>query len=334
MPVPERVTTRYMGRLDWDGDDLRWWRRWKRRLQRGGGFFGGDGVRATPVRTSLVITSLVLYLYQTLSTVNFIRRAYPQHWPHQAGPILVDALFGSSVRGPVTMAFAFSNALSHSQPHRFLASGFLHGGLIPLLLNIDHLRRQPSWLETGLGWSLYLTTLLLCIVTGNMGQLYFGNGGPYDKTLYLGLSGGISGLYGLMFVCLQKMRNPGAFGRIIKGIVILMFTGVFFESVSGAVNLGGFLGGMAIGILCGPQYRKSYTLRRKNSVEYDPTPRDYRQVLGFGTMPTERGWIPVPLLWWVVLVAFGVLAVVNPSRFGTMPQLMLRGLLKPESLTR
>jgi hypothetical protein len=125
------------------------------------------------------------------------------------------------------------------------------------------------------------------------------------------------------------MGNSRAAGRIAKGMAITFAMGLFMDGVSTASHVGGFLGGLATAILCGPSYSKNYSMRRKNSAEYDPTPRDYRQVMGFGVMPTERGMIPLPLLWGALAVLF---AVAKP-KFRAMPAMMLQGFLFPGSLT-
>ena len=54
------------------------------------------------------------------------------------------------------------------------------------------MRRQPPWLEGGLGKSLYLTTYFAGIVMGNLGHVFVTKN-PYNRTLLLGASGGICG---------------------------------------------------------------------------------------------------------------------------------------------
>ena len=225
------------------------------------------------------------------------------------------------------MDLAFSNLLSRRQPHRFVTSGLLHGGFLHLLLSVDTLRRQPAWLEKGLGVPLYLTCMFVSIMAGNLGHMYGFNGNPYDRTLSMGLSGGISGLYGLMYVCLVRMGNPQALGRTAKGLAILFIMGLFIESVNNYAHIGGFLGGVLFGVLCSPRYRKSYSMRRKNSVEYDPYMRDYRQAMGFGMMPTDRGLVPLPLIWAAILAAFTILSA--PGKFRAIPNFILKGIRRP-----
>jgi len=115
----------------------------------------------------------------------------------------------------------------------------------------------------------------------------------YDFITYLGSSAGICGLYGLMLVCLIRMgkANPNN-------------NSAWLEHVTVAMNLGGYVGGLLLGMLCGPGYTKDYRMTRKNSVGYDPVDREYRAVMGFGILPTARGWLPVPVLQAILLTIF------------------------------
>jgi membrane associated rhomboid family serine protease len=303
---------------NWEGDDLRWSRRLQRRLQRQYG--RGEG---TPAKNTLMVLFTLMFLYQTSVTVDFLKRGHPGYWPKYALSMIGDALLGSSIRGPLTTNFGFSSMLARNQPHRFLTSGLVHGGILPLVVNFDVLRRQPSWLETGLGIPLYLTTFFVSIVTGNLGHLSWASD-PYSRTLALGASGGICGLYGLMYTSLLKMGNARSASQIAKGMGILLASGLLFDTISNASHAGGFLGGMLMAALCGPSYGKSYNLRRKNSIADDPYPRDYRQAMGFGITP-NRGMLPLGLVWGVLVALF----MVAKPKFRAMPSLVLKGFLYP-----
>jgi membrane associated rhomboid family serine protease len=305
----------------WEGDDLRWTRKMRRRL--------AEAIRALqPAKASLIFSNMVIFLYQIINAVQYIRHQYPNYWPQQALFIIADTLSGASITGPFTMDFVHSVALSRTQPHRYITSGFLHGNLLHLLINMDSLRRLPSWLETGLGWPLYLTAYLTSIITGNMAYTWLTKQ-TFDGTICLGASGGICGLYGLMFIALAKMRNTRATIRVAQSMGFLFLYGLFFENISNAAHVGGFFGGVLVGLIFGPNYRKSYTLRRKWSVEVDTAPRGYRDVMGFGNVPTSSGTLPIQVLWIVAAIA----AVTQP-RWRSIPSLILTGLLRPGALTR
>ena len=319
-----RVIRRNVG--GWDGDDIRWLQKVKRRFYRS--TLSGGSV--APARTILIVTNVLMFVYQTTNTVSLIRRRNPEYWPRDSLSIITDTLLGSTnVRGPLTTDFVHFQSLSQRQPHRFLTAGFLHGDILHLLLNLDALRRLPSWLETGLGTPLFVTTFLVSIVSGNVGHSLSSASGAYGGgTFCLGASGGICGLYGLMYVVLSKMGRAQSAMGILKGMLLLLLSGLLWDSVSNAAHVGGFIGGVVMGILCAPHYSKNYAMRRKWSLEVDQWPRDYRQMMGFGIKPTKNGLIPVTLLW-----AAGAFVLALEPKFRSIPSCILRGLMKPGSLS-
>jgi membrane associated rhomboid family serine protease len=307
----------------WDGDDLRWTQRLRRRM-----FRSNIGGSKTPGRSTLIGLNLFMFVYQTINTVQMIARQHPGYWPRHALSMILDTLLGSAnVRGPLTTDFVHISYLSNRQPHRFLTAGFLHGDIIHLLLNLDALRRLPSWLETGLGTSLFVTTFIVSIVTGNIGHsIVMAPTAP--RTICLGSSGGICGLYGLMYVALTKMGQPRGALSILQNMALLFVFGFFIEAISNAGHIGGFIGGIIMGILCVPRYQRDYQMRRKNSLQADVSPAAYRQVMGFGIAPSKRGFLPVQAIW----IATGLLFVAEP-RFRAIPANVVRGLWNPGSLS-
>lgn len=262
-----------------------------------------------------------MFVYQCIDTVNWIRRRHPNYWPSQAMPIVVDVLVGASQPGPLTLDFCHSQ-LSRWQPHRLLTSGFLHGSIIHLFCNMDALSRLPAWLSTGLGIDLYLTAYLASIVAGNLGHTLF-----YGDSLGLGASGGICGLYGLLYISLARMGNGRAAERVLKGIGVLFVYGLLIPGISNAAHMAGFVGGLSVGFLCGPRYYRSYAARRKWSTDIDLAPADYRAAMGFDRRP-ESPLIPLPVIW----LAVGVIVAWRPV-WRAMPRLIWQGLVHPGSVT-
>jgi len=246
-----------------------------------------------------------------LTTIAAIRAKFPSSWPDQAPEIIVDSIWGSAIaNGPLTNKFGFSAAFSKANnPYRYITSGLFHNGLLHLLFNIGMMSWQPSWLATGLGSPLYLTTFFLSIITGNIAHVMNSPDRLFDIQMYLGSSAGICGLYGLMFVCLTRMSNvnPGnngaSPGQLLRGIALMIFLGMLIENVNTAINIGGFFGGIIIGTICGPSYEKDYAMRKKFSTAYDPVNKDYRSTMGFGIMPTKGGLIPLKVLYSILLIA-------------------------------
>jgi len=297
----------------WEGDDIRFIPKIRRR-------FSAYSRTLTPAKTALVFLNVAFFFYQVVNSVNYLRRKHPAYWPGQALEMIGDVLLGTSILGPFTVDFVHQRTLSRWQPHRYLTAGFLHGSLMHLLVNVNSLRQAPSWLETGLGWPVFVTTFLVGIVSGNAWHSL----STLDNSMCLGASGGICSLYGLMFVALIKMGNSKQGTRVLKSMGVLLLFGFVFPNISNAAHIGGFLGGIAMGILCCPSYRKSYSLSRKNSLEVDFADREYRLAMGFGKVPTRRGLVPLSLLWGLAIIAL----VSNPL-YRRIPLNIYRGILQP-----
>ncbi|GKY96089.1 hypothetical protein MPSEU_000569000 [Mayamaea pseudoterrestris] len=308
----------------WEGDDIRWSRKLTRRLRQIV-FFSGKN---SPTRTTLIALHSFIFIYQVFVSVNYFRIKFPKYWPSGALEIIFDAILGSARPGPLTLDFGLEpdGLAKYVQPHRYLTSGFLHGGILHLVANIDALQGLPAWLETGIGIPLYLTTFLLSMVAGNVGAHVMN----YDtaSSFCLGASGGISGLYGLLFVSLSRMGNRQALTWVGRGMGMLLLYGFLFKSVNNAAHVVGFMCGAVIAILFGPTYRKSYSQRRKGSVAADPVSKDYRLAMGFGTLP-KSGLIPLAVLW--VMVLGSMLSV---AQLRSIPAIILQGFLRPGSISR
>jgi Rhomboid family len=124
------------------------------------------------------------------------------------------------------------------------------------------------------------------------------------------------------------MGNTQLGWRVAKSMALLLLFGFIFANVSNAAHIGGFLGGISMGLVCCPSYRKSYSLTRKNSLEVDLADREYRLAMGFGKVPSKRGLIPVSLIW---ISAFIALAS-NPL-YRSIPMQIYQGILRPGSLS-
>jgi hypothetical protein len=99
------------------------------------------------------------------------------------------------------------------------------------------------------GHTLYLTAFLVStIVTGNLGHTL----ATYDvmeEPMCLGSSGGICGLYGLMYVSLLKMGNNRA-TSIIKELGLHFCCMAVFENISNAACWWLFLGARTRWVFC------------------------------------------------------------------------------------
>ena len=317
-----KVTTLLQSMPKWEGDDIRWSSRLRRRMR--GSPLDPSMIRWKSAKTWLILTTAAMYFYEVILTILKLKRNYAAYWPSRAAEMVIDSVWGGVVLGPLASAFGFSAAFSSPQPHRFLTSGFVHSGMAHLFINMVVLQNmQPGWLETGLGTSLYLSTFVWSILGGNAMHL-LQCASPLDRTLCLGASSAICGLYGLMYVCMVRMGSGRGSGSILRGLAVLIGTGLWLDHISMAANAGGFLTGLVVGILCGPRYMKDYSMRRKNSVGYDPFSRDYRLAMGFGISPTNGGMVPVALIWIGLLLC----GLVSPS-LRSAPLLVWKKLVHP-----
>mmetsp|Transcript_1653 Transcript_1653/g.4536 ORF Transcript_1653/g.4536 Transcript_1653/m.4536 type:complete len:423 (-) Transcript_1653:197-1465(-) len=278
----------------WDGDDIRWSSRAMRRYVR------SSKRRSKPiVLRSLMIGNCIAFLWQTLSSIAFFRTNYPAYWQTSSFAIILKSLEGSlTSNSPFVQRFIFASMLAKREPWRFVTAGFLHGGTFHLAANMNALNGIPEWLETGLGIPLLLTAYFAAIVAGNIGHLFVQGG---LRSYALGASGGICGLYGLMFASLAKMGNRSSASSVLQGMGTIILAGLFIPNVSNAGHIGGFIGGALVGYLSGPKYAKSYAMTRKNSVEHDPHSPQYRRSMGHGVMPTRKGTVPLPVLWCIMV---------------------------------
>ena len=184
--------------------------------------------------------------------------------------------------GPFFLDFAHQPyPLSYYQKHRYLTSGFLHGSLVHLGMNLKALLSLPNWLENGIGKGLYVSAFLVAVVSGNLAHTFSTLSevpGKASSTLTIGASGGICGLYGLLFSSLLRMSNSKAATYVAKQMLWLIAFGYLVPNVSNAAHIGGFVGGVAVGHLFGPSYFMS---RGRGSDNMDP---EFRSVAGPGKL--------------------------------------------------
>jgi len=233
-------------------------------------------------------------------------------------------------QGPYFLDYAHQPyPLSHFQKHRYLSSGFLHGSLLHLIMNMRALIQLPSWLENGIGKLVYLSAYLVAIVTGNIAHTLTTVGSSRASSALIGASGGICGLYGLMLSSLMKMGNSDAVYYVCKQMIWLLLFGFLIPNISNAGHLGGFIGGWLVGYLFGPGYERSYTLNRSGGLSRDSADWEFRQMMGPGIYPSKnRAIFPLKYL----MYGIGALIVARPE-LRTVPISLIQGIISPGSLS-
>jgi membrane associated rhomboid family serine protease len=143
-------------------------------------------------------------------------------------------------------------SVSH-QYYRLLTSGFLHDGLLHILFNMWFLYIVGPALEQAVGrWNfgaIYLATLF----AGSFGALLF-EPGAYT----VGASGALFGLLGALIV-VARYRGISIWQSGLGATLLINI--VFSLSIAG-ISIGGHLGGLAGGLICGWLYMELVDRRR------------------------------------------------------------------------
>eukprot|EP00977_Amphora_coffeiformis_P012164 scaffold2992_cov214-Amphora_coffeaeformis.AAC.46 len=252
-------------------------------------------------RSAIIAFNTAFFIYHVLATCFFLMgKKSAVIWPN--------ALTGATaVAGqPLMRDWMFTSRLGNWQPHRYLTAGFLHSGILHLILNLDSVRNIPGQLERKTGSDVYGTVFLLSIVAGHVGQAMWG-----EAINLTGASGGIAGLYGLYTVSeFLKTKNDRKTQQQIamsvgKGLGRLFLYGLCLPRMfSNAAHLSGFFAGMASGLV--------FTLM-------DPPD---------GSVAPKRRNTAVMAVWVAAVVAL----LIQPQ-WRSAPLLILRSLFQPGSLT-
>ncbi|WP_328389700.1 rhomboid family intramembrane serine protease [Nocardia sp. NBC_00416] len=121
---------------------------------------------------------------------------------------------------------------------RVIGSGFLHYGLIHLLLNMFALYIVGRDIEMVLGRVRYLAVYLISLLGGSAAVMLLA-----QNSLTAGASGAVYGLFGAITVILIRLRqNPNS-------MLILIGINVFISFSLPGISLWGHLGGLAAGTL-------------------------------------------------------------------------------------
>ncbi len=128
--------------------------------------------------------------------------------------------------------------------YRLVTSGFLHFGFIHLAFNMFMLYQLGQIVERAVPHVQFALLYLASLLGGSLGALLVdGNG----RTLTAGASGAVFGLLGAAAVGLHR-RGVNIFSTGIGTTLILNLILTF--SISG-ISIGGHLGGLAAGAICG-----------------------------------------------------------------------------------
>ena len=137
----------------------------------------------------------------------------------------------------------FGPFVAEGEWYRLFTSGFLHASLIHIGFNMFALYFLGRLLEPSIGTPRFFGVYVASLLGGSLGALLL-----TPNALTVGASGAIFGIFGATFV-VARGRGLDDVARSIGFILLLNLA----FSVGGAshISLGGHLGGLVAGVLCG-----------------------------------------------------------------------------------
>jgi membrane associated rhomboid family serine protease len=132
-----------------------------------------------------------------------------------------------------------------SQSHeywRLLTSGFLHDGLFHILVNMLSLYWVGMVLEPAVGRVNFAAIYFTSLLAGSFGALLFQ---PDIPTV--GASGAIFGIFGALIVVAYHRGIP----IWQSGLGFVLVLNLLFSVTFSGISIGGHLGGLAAGLICG-----------------------------------------------------------------------------------
>src|SRR5580698_4810292 len=132
---------------------------------------------------------------------------------------------------------------------RLVTAGFLHGGILHILMNMWVLFDLGAQTEEMYGTSRYLFIYFVATVTGFLGSFLWA-----PSTPSVGASAGICGLIGAMIAL--GVRDRTSYGAeirrfYIRWVIYLLIFGLLFPATDNAAHLGGLAGGFVVGYITG-----------------------------------------------------------------------------------
>src|SRR5579862_6826589 len=157
------------------------------------------------------------------------------------------------LRTLVDFGAKYGPAIRAGQWWRLLTAGFLHGGLLHILMNSWVLFDLGAQTEETFGTSRYLVFYFVSTVTGFLASYW------WSPALSIGASAGITGLIGAMIA--HGVRERSAYGAAVRGMytrwaVYILLMGLLpFFSIDNAAHIGGLAGGFLVAYVAGtPSY--------------------------------------------------------------------------------
>jgi rhomboid protease GluP len=171
-----------------------------------------------------------------------------------------DAFMNLDPRTLFEFGAKYRPAILMGQWWRLITAGFLHGGLMHILMNSWALFDLGAEVEATYGAHRLVAFYFVSSVFGFLASTI------WSDTLSMGASAGIFGLIGAMIAL--GMRHKSALGQAIRGLYLrwavygLLFGLLPFFRMDNAAHLGGLAAGFGVAYLAGmPRYESLWTER-------------------------------------------------------------------------
>jgi rhomboid protease GluP len=152
----------------------------------------------------------------------------------------------------------FAPLIVQGQWWRLITAGFLHGGILHILMNMWVLFDLGAQVEEMYGPSRFLVIYLVSNVTGFLASMYL-----IPRVLSVGASAAIFGLIGAMIA--MGVRDRSSYGSAIRSFYLRWAVyGLVLSLIPGtdwAAHIGGLAGGFLIGFLTGTPTTSTATER-------------------------------------------------------------------------
>jgi len=139
--------------------------------------------------------------------------------------------------------------------YRLLASAFLHGSILHLVVNMYSLWIIGSQVETYIGKVKYLIIYLLSALMGSIFSIVF-----LENSLSVGASGAIFGLMGALLYFGYHYRlylSNALTGQLIPIIILNLTLGFISTGIDNAAHIGGLIGGYLSTMIVGLKYKSN-----------------------------------------------------------------------------
>ncbi len=177
-----------------------------------------------------------------------------------------DAIMGIDNRTLFDFGAKLRDALHHGQWWRLVTAGFLHGGLIHILMNSWVLFDVGAQVEQIYGSARLIVIYFLATVLG------FYASAVWNAGLSVGASAGLMGLIGAMIALGVRHRTPlGAEirGLYIRWVIYILIIGFIVSGIDNAAHIGGLVAGFAAAYVAGtPKLMDAWTERAWRAAAY------------------------------------------------------------------